>query len=77
VGEATDLFDGMQQEMEALSKQISDNTLQILAIKVSKQNVPKGVSILSKQIDEVNKAKAAITTSVKNIPSKWELRLHP
>ena len=41
VSEATDLFNRMRQELEALAKPISDNTLQILAVKVSTQNVQK------------------------------------
>jgi predicted nucleic acid-binding Zn-ribbon protein len=76
VAEATDLFNGMRQGIEAISKRISDNTLQILAVEVSTQNVQKGVSVLSKGINEVNKAMTAITTSLKNIPTKRELRLH-
>jgi len=39
VGEATDLFYGMRQELGAPSKQILDNTLQILAVKASTQSV--------------------------------------
>jgi hypothetical protein len=66
----------MCQELEALRLRISDNTVQILAAKVCTQSVQKGVSILSKQIDEVNKAMAARTTSLKSVPSKGELQLH-
>jgi Mg2+ and Co2+ transporter CorA len=39
VSEATDLFAGLQQELEAQSKRISDNTLQMLAVKNSNQVV--------------------------------------
>jgi len=35
VVEATDLFTGIHREQEAMSKRISDNTLQILAVKAS------------------------------------------
>jgi hypothetical protein len=76
VAEATDLFNGMRQELESLSKQISDNTLQIVTTKVSTQAELKAVSILLKRIDEVNKAMAAITTSLNSIPFKRELQLH-
>jgi predicted nucleic acid-binding Zn-ribbon protein len=62
VSEATDLFNRMRQELEALSKRISDNTLQISAVKVSTESVQKGVSILSTRIDEVIKAMTAIMT---------------
>jgi len=76
VSEATELFSGMRQELEAISKRISDNTLQLLAAKSSTQAVQKGVSVLSKRVDEVNQAMTAITTSLKQIPSKRELQLH-
>jgi len=76
VSEATDLVNGMRQELAALRKRISDNTLQILAAKGSTQAVQKVVSVLSKWIDEVNKAMVEITTSLKNVPSKRELHLH-
>jgi len=32
--------------------------------------------VLSKRIDEVNKAMTAVTTSLKNVPSKGELHRH-
>jgi hypothetical protein len=76
VEEATDLFSGIRQELEALGKPTSDNTLQILAVKVSTQTVQKRVSVLSKTIDEVNKAMAAITTSLKTVPSRRDLQCH-
>jgi len=76
VSEATDLFAGMRQELEAQSKRISVNSLQVLAIKTSTQSVQKGLSALTKRIDEVNKAMAGITTTLKNIPTKRELREH-
>jgi predicted nucleic acid-binding Zn-ribbon protein len=76
VAEATDLYNRMRQGIEEISKRISDNTLQILAVNVSTQNVQNGVSGLSKGINEVNKAMTAITKSSKNIPTKRELRLH-
>jgi hypothetical protein len=76
LSEATNLFNGMRQELEALSKQISDNLLQILAVKVSAQNAENGVSVYSKWMDELNKALTAITTLLKSVPSRRELHLH-
>jgi len=76
VQEATDLFGGMQREMEAQSKRISDNTLQLLAVRPSTQSVQKGLSLLSKRVDEVVRTTAAITTSLKQIPTKLELQRH-
>jgi predicted nucleic acid-binding Zn-ribbon protein len=60
VGKATDLFAGIRQELEAQSKKIVDNGLQIVSAKTSVQAVQKTVGILSKRIDKVNKAMAAI-----------------
>jgi hypothetical protein len=76
VGEATDLFNGMSQELNALSKRIFDNTLPVQVVKVSFNNSQKGVSVLAKRIDEINKAEAAITTSLKDGPLNRELHLH-
>lgn len=76
VAEATDLFNGMQQELEALSKRISDNTLQISAVIVTAQTVQNAISVLTKRIDEVNKPMATITTSLTDVPSKEQLRLN-
>jgi len=76
VNEATDLFNGMRQELDAQSKRISDNSLQILAVKATTQTIQKGISIITKRIDEVNKIFVALTKSLKNVPSTTELRLH-
>jgi hypothetical protein len=75
-GEATDLFVGVRSELEAQSKKITDNGLQIFAQNVSIQAVQKSVGILSKRIDEVNKVLATITESLKGAPSKRDLRQH-
>jgi len=76
VQEATDLFEGMRNELRAQSKRISDNTLQLLAQKGSTQTFQKGLAQLSKRIDEVVKTTAAITTALKQIPTKLELQQH-
>jgi len=76
VQEATDLFDGMRKELEAQCKRITNNTLQLVAVKSSTQTVQKGLSVLTKRVDEIAKATAAITTSLKQIPTKLELRQH-
>jgi len=76
VQEATDLFGGMRNDLEAQSKRISDNTLQLLAVRSSTQAVQKGLALLSKRVDEVVKTMAAITTSLKQIPTKLEFRQH-
>jgi len=76
LNEATDLFNGMRQELDTQSKRILDNSLQILAVKITTHTVQKGLSVLTNQIDEFNTAKAAITTLLKSIPSIRELQLH-
>ena len=76
VQEATSMFGGMKSELEAQSKRISDNTLQLLAVKGSTNTVQNGLALLSKRVDEVVKTTAAITTSLKQIPTKLELRRH-
>jgi len=76
VQEATELFDGMRTELEAQSKRITDNTLQSIAVRASVQAVQKGMALLSKRMDEVVKTTAAITTSLKQIPTKQDLRQH-
>jgi len=76
VQEATDLFDGIQKELQAQSKRVSNNTLQLLAVKNPVQTVQKGLGMLTKRVDEVVRTTAAITTSLKQIPTKQELRQH-
>jgi len=76
VQEATNLFSGMRNELEAQSKRITNNTLQLLAVKSSTQATQKGMSLLTKRVDELAKVTAAITTSLKQIPTKLELRQH-
>lgn len=63
VTEATDLFAGILQEQEALSKRISDNSLQVLAVQSSNHTIQKSLATVTLRIDEVNKAMVAITTS--------------
>jgi len=76
VAEATDLFAGIRAEQEAQSKRITDVSLANFAHKVSIQGIQKSVGILSKKIDEVTTVIAAITESLKSVPTKQELRLH-
>jgi HSP90 family molecular chaperone len=75
VVEVTDLFAGIRRELEAMSKRISDNSLQILAVNASNQAIQKILAGVTLRSDGVNKAMAAITTLMKNIPTKRELHL--
>ena len=76
VQEATELFDGMRSELEAQSKRITGNALQLIAVKASIQTVQKGMAQLSERVDKVVGATAAITTALKQITTKLELRQH-
>ena len=76
VGEATDLFVGIRQELQAQHKNVIDHGLQIFAVKTLVHAVQKTLQILSKRIDEVNKVLATIMGSMKNVPSERELRQH-
>lgn len=42
VHEATDLFAGMCQELDTQSKQIPDNSLQLLGVYANSQSIPRG-----------------------------------
>jgi len=66
----------MRQELEVQSKRVSNNCLQLLVVKTSNQTKRKEITVVPKRIDEVNKAMAAITATLKDMPSKRELRLH-
>jgi hypothetical protein len=76
VVEATDLFTGIQTELEAQSKKITDTSLANFELKVSIQSLQKSVGILSKKMDDITTVVAAITESLKSVPSKQELRQH-
>ena len=76
VNEAMDMFTGIHREQEAMSQRISDNSLQFLAVEMSNQAIQKTLAAITLEIDEVNKAMVAITTSLQSMPTKRELRQH-
>jgi hypothetical protein len=51
---------GIRAELEAQSKKITNNDLQIFSQKVTVQAVQKSIGVLSKRIDKVNKVLATI-----------------
>ena len=57
-----------------MSKRITDNCLQIQAVKASNQGISKTQMTASLGIDEVINSIAAVTTSLNNMPSQLELR---
>ena len=76
VPEATDLFGGIRKELEVQRKKVTGNSLQLIAVKSAIQAIQKGLAVLTKRVDKVVKTTAAITTSLKQIPTKLELRQH-
>jgi hypothetical protein len=76
IQKANDLFAGIREESQSQSKRISNSTVQILAIKTSNQAIRNGFGVLSKRIDQGIKTLPAITDSLKEVPSKRELRQH-
>jgi hypothetical protein len=57
-----------------MSKRITDDSLQILAVKSSNQTIQEMLAAVTQRIDKVDKAMAARTTSLKNMPTKRKLR---
>jgi hypothetical protein len=76
VEEATDLFSGIKAELEAQSRKITDNGLQIFVQKVSIQAVQNSIAVLTRWMDKVNTVLATIVESLKTVQSKRELRQH-
>jgi len=76
VEEATDLFEGMKSEMEAMSKRITSHTTQLLPHQNTNRKIQDGMTELTNKIDSVNKILASITKSLKEVPNKKELRDH-
>lgn len=73
VDETTNLFPGIHREQENMSKRITDDSLQILAVKSSNQTIQEMLAAVTQRIDKVNKAMVARTTSLKNMPTKRKL----
>jgi hypothetical protein len=74
VEEATDLFAAIKAELDNQSKKVLDTGLQLFANKVAIQGVQKTIGVLSKRIDEVTTVLATVTESIKDIPSRREMR---
>jgi len=76
VEEATELFTGLRKEMHDQNKRITDMGLASFAQKVSIQALQKTTATLSKKIDDVTTIEAAITESLKQVPTKRKLQQH-
>jgi len=76
VDEASQLFQGMKSEMEAMSKRITANSIQLLANQNRNKKIQEDIQGLTLGVESVNKTLSKIRDSLKNIPSRLELRNH-
>jgi len=76
VDEASQMFQGMKSEMEAMSKRITANSIQLLANQNKHKNIQDDIRGLTVAVESVNKVMSKIKDSLKNIPTKQELREH-
>ena len=76
VDEASQLFQGMKSEMEAMSKRITANSIQLLANQNRNKKIQDDIRELSLGVESVNTILAKVRDSMKDIPSKQELRNH-
>ena len=76
VEEASQLFQGMKSEMEAMSKRITANSIQLLASQNKNKKIQEDLQGLTTAVESVNKVMTKIKDSLKNIPLRQELRDH-
>jgi len=76
VEDSSSTFSRINQELQSLSKRISDNTIQILAVKGTMSATQKMMKTLTTKIDSVNKILASITKSLAGLPSIKEPNNH-
>jgi len=71
-----DIFITHKNEMEVMSKRITDNASQILGIKGTNIGIQKSLMDMNSKIQKVNEVLDSIENSLKDVPSKQELREH-
>jgi len=76
VEEATDLFQGIRTELEAMSNRITSNTIQLLATQGTNKKIREGMKDLTTKVDRVKKTLSSITRSSKEVPTRKESRDH-
>ena len=76
VDEASQMFQGMKSEMEAMSKRITANSIQLLVNQNKNKKIQDDIRGLTIAIESVNKTMSKIRDSLKDIPSRQELRIH-
>ena len=77
VQEANDMFITHKREMEAMNKHIMDNPSQILAIKGTNIGIQRSLKDMNSKIQKVNEVLDSIKTSLREVPSRRELKEHP
>jgi len=76
VQEANDICTTRKKEMEAMSKRITDNASQILRIKGTNIGMQRSLKDMNSKIEKVNEVLNCIKNSLKEVPSRRELRDH-
>jgi len=76
VDEASQMFQGMKSEMEAMSKRITANSIQLLANQNKHTKIQDEIRGLTLATETVNKIMSKIKDSLQNVPSRQELRNH-
>jgi hypothetical protein len=76
IEEAESMFLGHQLKIDAISKRIMENTTQIPLIKGTIIRIQQSLKEMNKKIDNVNKVLESIYTSMRDVPSRRELREH-
>jgi uncharacterized protein YukE len=76
VQEANSVFEAHRKELEAISKRVTDCDGQILSIKGVNVGIQQTLKNMNDKIAKVNEILGSIKNSLKEIPSKKELREH-
>jgi predicted nucleic acid-binding Zn-ribbon protein len=76
VQETNDIFIMYTKEIEAMSKRITDNASQILAVKGTNISIQRSLKDINSKIQKVNKVLDSIINFFREVPSRRELREH-
>jgi hypothetical protein len=76
VQKANSIFEAHKNELEAISKRVTSCDAQILAVKGTNIGLQRSLKDMNSKIQKVNKVLESIKTSLKEVPSRRELREH-
>jgi len=76
VQEANDIFITHRKEIEAMRKCIRNNASPILAVKGTNIGIQASLKDMNTKVQKINKVLESIKTSLKQVPSRRELRDH-